>query len=260
VTALFATLLAMPWMLKDSLQFGNPFFPIFNHWFPNPYQYPIVEDALRRLMLHVSGVTLSRIPWEATVGGRLFGVLGPVFLLAPLALLSLRRKPGRLLLFAFVPMFLSFLTNIGDHFLIPSLPFPALALGLLSIPRAGPALAAVTLVLHAGLSWPGFIDSWSPGVQWRIDQTDWRVGLRVVPEARFLAESWRDYKPGLLLNRFVPPGERFIRPTWGRWRISSARCSAPSIPRSDAAPASCSRRRSSQSSDHHGIATSVFPP
>lgn len=218
VVAFFATLFAAPWMLKDAIQFGNPFFPLFNHWFPNPFQYPMVEAEMRELMTTVNGVPFSRIPWEATVGGKLFGVLGPVFLLSPLALLSLRTKAGRRVLLVFIPLFLPFFTNINARFLVPSLPFLALglALGICSIPRVGTALAVAAVLLHAGLSWPDFMNRWSPGFQWRIDQTDWRVALRVIPEKKYLEDSWRDYKPGLLLDRFVPPGELVFSPGMGQ--------------------------------------------
>jgi hypothetical protein len=37
--------------------------------------------------------------------------------------------------------------------------------------------------------------------------------MRVVPEATFLTDSWCDYKPDLLLDRFVPLANAFIRPT-----------------------------------------------
>jgi len=214
----FASLMAVPWMLKDAIQFGNPFFPLFNHWFPNPYQYPMVEMEMRRLMMSVSGVTFSQIPYQATIGGKLFGVLGPVFVLAPLALLSLRTKAGRVLALAFVPIFLPYFTNIGARFLIPSLPFLALALGigLLSIPRIGMALAVTAVLAHAGLSWPENMNAWSPGFQWRIDQTSWRLALRLTSEKDFLEKFWPDYKPGLLLDQFVAPGERVFSPGMGQ--------------------------------------------
>ena len=221
-TAFFAFLAAAPWLIKDAIQFQNPFFPLFNHWFPNPYQYPMVESELRRLMQHVSDVPWWQIPWQAVVGGKLFGVLGPVFLLAPLALLALRTAPGRMLLLAFFVAVLPFATNTNARFLLPALPCLALALafGIVGIPRVGPALGGAVLLLHAGLSWPDFIDRWSPGYQWRIDRppvaTALRVAFRVVPEKTFLNDQWREYAPGLLLDRFVPPGEKVFSPDMGQ--------------------------------------------
>ena len=99
-----ACVISLPWVLKNLIQFPNPFFPLFNHWFPNPYQYPMVEDRLRHDMARFNGVAYSQIPFELTVGGHLVGTIGPIFLLAPLALLSLRFRSGRHLLTAFVAM------------------------------------------------------------------------------------------------------------------------------------------------------------
>lgn len=218
LTTLLATLVAGPWIARNAILFRNPFFPLFNNWFPNPHLYPIVESELRRMMAHTGNVPLANLPWETTVGGQLAGVIGPVFLLAPLALLSIRLKAGRLLLLAFVPMFLPYFTNTGCRFLIPSLPFlaMALAIGLVSVPRMGTALAVTALLAHAVLSWPDLIDRWSPGYQWRIDNADWRAALRVTPEKVYLEDHWRDYRPGLMLDRYVAPGDIVFSPALGQ--------------------------------------------
>ena len=63
------------------------------------------------------------------------GVLGPVFLLAPIALLALRRREGRQLLLAAAVFGSTYLGNIGARFLIPPLPFVALAMMLGSATR-----------------------------------------------------------------------------------------------------------------------------
>jgi len=59
---------------------------------------------------------------QVTTSGHLGGLLGPVFLLAPLALFSLRRKEGRRLLLAALVFGANYFDNIGTRFLIPSLP------------------------------------------------------------------------------------------------------------------------------------------
>ena len=43
---------------------------------------------------------LWQIPMAATTSGTLAGILGPVFLLSPIALLALRKREGRQLLLA----------------------------------------------------------------------------------------------------------------------------------------------------------------
>jgi hypothetical protein len=45
-------------------------------------------------MASLGGVPLSRIAWDATFGGKSYGILGPVFLLAPTALLSPATPPS----------------------------------------------------------------------------------------------------------------------------------------------------------------------
>ncbi len=218
VVALCATLVAGPWMLKDWIEFGNPFFPLFNRWFPSPWMYPIIEVQLRDMMSHTGGVAFRDLAYQAVIGGKLLGVIGPVFCLAPVALLALRRLRGRVLLAAFIPAFLPFFANTGGRFLIPSLPFLALALGvgILEIPVVGAPLAAVVLIAHSVLSWPDMIPQWSTGYQWRLDQVDWRAALRIEPEEHYLATHWNDYRPGLMLDRLVPPGDPVFSPNFGQ--------------------------------------------
>ncbi len=213
-----ALLTAAPWLVKNAIEFHNPFFPLFNHWFPNPWMYQTIEDELRAAMRTMGGVKLPDLPYQAIIGGKLAGVLGPVFILAPLALLALRRKPGRLLLLAFLPVFLPFFTNTGARFLIPSLPFLALAMaiGLMEIPKLGVPLAVLAVLTHATLSWPDMIERWTPGYQWRIDRIDYRAALRLQPEDEFLRANWGDYKPGLMLDRLVPPGDLVYSPSMGQ--------------------------------------------
>ena len=71
-----------------------------------------------------------QIPMEATVYGSVSGLLGPVFLLAPLGLLALRRREGRQLRLAAVVFGVNYFSNIAARFLIPPLPFVALAMTL----------------------------------------------------------------------------------------------------------------------------------
>src|SRR5207248_2286862 len=150
-------------------------------------------------------------PWETTVGGRLIGILGPVFLLAPLALLSLRSSMGRHLLPAFAVVFASYFGNLGTRFLIPSLPFLALALAAALVPR--PRVLAAVLGEHLILSWPALIPLWAAPNQWRLEAFDWRAALRITPEEEYLAAHLPDYRAGLMLDRFVPAGQLVYAPS-----------------------------------------------
>ena len=67
---------------------------------------------------------------QVTTHGLLSGLLGPVFLLAPVALGALRRREGRQLLLAALVFGGTYFGNIGARFLIPPLPFVALAMML----------------------------------------------------------------------------------------------------------------------------------
>jgi len=97
VLAACALVMIVPWVPRTGSRSEIPCAPFFNKYFPNPYVHISFEREYRESLAHWNGVTDWRdIPVEATLrGGKLQGVLGPVFLLAPLALLALRRREGR---------------------------------------------------------------------------------------------------------------------------------------------------------------------
>jgi hypothetical protein len=151
VMGVCAAVVMIPWLLKNWILVENPVAPFFNRLFPNPYMHIGFEDIYRAQMRHYHIGKYSRIPWEAAVrGGALQGLIGPVFLLAPLALLSLRSRVGRLLLLGAVVFALPYATNIGTRFLIPALPFVALGMSLAIAPVRG--MTAGLLLAHAVLS------------------------------------------------------------------------------------------------------------
>ena len=85
-----------------------------------------------------------QIPLQLTLrNGFDGGMLGPYFLLVPCGLLALRFKSGRRLLLAGLVFALPAYLNVGTRFLIPSVPFLALAMGigLADVPAALPVLA-----------------------------------------------------------------------------------------------------------------------
>ena len=158
-------------------------------------------------MRHFDDVTDSQIPLELTMyGQRLGGLLGPMFLLIPLSLLALRYKAGRQLLVAAALFTLPYAANIGTRFLIPSLPFWALALGLALRNAQGAAIAIV--LAHALSSWPASIKKYAVPYAWHIDKFPVRAALRRVPEEKFLAENTRSYVVARMVEKNVPPGKR----------------------------------------------------
>ena len=97
-----AALFMLPWTVKNAVLVGNPVAPFFNRLFPNPYVTVGWEDAYRKGQKHYAVtypenrlVELMDAPLEVTVKGiRFQGLVGPIFLLAPLALLAWRH-PAR---------------------------------------------------------------------------------------------------------------------------------------------------------------------
>jgi hypothetical protein len=135
--------------VKNWLWVHNPVSP-FNHLFPNAFVTDWFENDYRRYLSLYDLTSRRQIPWAVTVQGQLAGVLGPVFLLAPLALLAVRRREGRQLLLAAAVFGSTYFGNIGARFLIPPLPFVALAM-LLGL--ANRALAMAVALIHAVVSW-----------------------------------------------------------------------------------------------------------
>jgi hypothetical protein len=209
-----ASLMMLPWIIKNVVYVGNPVHPLLSRVFPNRYYAERLEQDLEAFLAHPDGITYAQVPWEATTGGRLDGVLGPVFLLSPLALLSLRSAMGRHLLAAFAVTMCTYPGNLGARFLIPPLPFLALALAAALAARPG-ALAAV-LGAHVILSWPAIMPIWAPAPQWRLDAFEWRAALRLTPEEQYLTGRMPDYRAGLMLDRWVPRGQLVYAPSMGQ--------------------------------------------
>ncbi len=123
---LAATLVMAPWLIRNLVLTGNPAAPLLNALFPNPAFHVESERELSRWLRDYGGVAWCSIPWEATVlGGALQGLVGPTWL-ALAALVPWARRQ-RLLLAAGLVAGLPWVLNIGTRFLMPSLPFLALA-------------------------------------------------------------------------------------------------------------------------------------
>jgi len=81
-----------PWFLKNWIYLQNPVAPFYNRQFPNPYITAGFEDMYRRMLTLYDLKSRWEIPMQVTTFGQVSGLLGPVFLLAPLGLLALRRR------------------------------------------------------------------------------------------------------------------------------------------------------------------------
>jgi len=154
-------------------------------------------------MLQPKAVTPAEIPLEVTLRGlRLTGVVGPLFLLSPFALLALRRRQGRQLLLAALVFGAAYPASIAARFLIPVLPFLSLALAL-----AFSQASLLLLVAHAILSYPIVLERYLPAGVWRLGPAPWRDALGHRTESAILTEAVPAYPIAALLNAKVPPPE-----------------------------------------------------
>ncbi len=200
--ALFAALVAVPWMVKNWLWVQNPVSPFFNGLFPNPYVTTWFEKDYRQYFTIYELTSRWQIPWAVTVSGRLVGIIGPVFLLAPVALLALRRREGRQLLLAAAVFGSTYFSNIGARFLIPPLPFVALAM-MLGI--GNQALALAVVMIHAVLSWPSVMPKYARGT-WSLRNLPFREAMRFKPPADYLRSHLPQYGVDVLLDQVTEPG------------------------------------------------------
>jgi hypothetical protein len=206
IIAVCACVLIVPWILKNWIWIGNPVSPFFNKFFPNPYVHVSFEQGYSEYMRSYGVRSKLALPLEVTIRGRdLGGIIGPLFLLSPIALLALRRQPGRRLLFTAAVFALTYPANIGTRFLIPALPFLSLALGLV-LTRV-PAIAPLLIVAHGVLAWPPVLNAYTEYV-WRIEKVPHKAALRIMPEEQFLSERLDGYEAARLVEVSTPPHSR----------------------------------------------------
>ena len=202
-----AALFVLPWMIKNQILNGNPLAPFANRLFPNPHVRASLEQQYLLNLQHYHLTSWLSVPSELTVRGeRLQGFFGPVFLLLPLALISLRRREGRRLWLAGVIFALPWLLNAGALFLLPAAPPLTLALALALGSPSGllPAIA----ILHGFLSWYAtplrYFNPYAP----RLASFPLRGALRLESEDIYLARNSPGYRIDRMIERGVPRGEK----------------------------------------------------
>lgn len=207
-TAAIALVFIAPWLIKNTLMVGNPFSPFLNRYFPNPYVRISFEDEYREQFKTYYGTVpkASMIPLEVTVqGAKLNGLLGPLFLLAPLGLLALRWPLGRRAWIAAAFLLTTYPGNIGTRFLIPALPFISIALALLFEQwRVGVAAVMFQLLI----AWPSVTESYSDKYSWRLDRLRWAAAWRIEPEDKFVERMMPSTRMSKLVDLMVPPDGR----------------------------------------------------
>jgi hypothetical protein len=205
-----AALMAGPWLIRNWFWLGNPFAPFLNSWFPNPYWTAASEHQyLAGLRQYPPFKSYREFIMQLTVlGGLVPGMIGPAFLLLPLSLLALRHNQGRRLLLAGAICAIPACLNTEIRFLIPALPFFALALGLAMAESWG-ALPVVAL-LQCLLCWPAIMDTYCDRNAWRVRGFQLRAALRLEPESEYIASHVGDYALKSAIEQAVPAQGRIF--------------------------------------------------
>jgi hypothetical protein len=204
VLAAAVAVMAGPWLVKNWVVVDNPVSPFFNRLFPNPYIHIAMEDEYRKAMRNFNGAQLGAgTALDVTVGGGLVqGTIGPVFLLAPVGFAALRHPRGGRVLAAAALMALPWFANIGTRFLIPALPFIALAMGMAF--ADWPRTAMATVAINAVLCWPDVLERYCDPYAWRISRFPVKAALRIIPEREWVAANAPDVRFAHLLQDHVP--------------------------------------------------------
>ncbi|MBI2686729.1 MAG: hypothetical protein HYX27_10470 [Acidobacteria bacterium] len=198
-----------PWVIRNTIWWANPLAPFFNKLFPNPYVTYWFELDYRRHMSMYSLTSLTEIPMQVTVhGADLNGLLGPVYLLAPFALLALRFPEGRRVLAAALFALAAYPSNIGTRFLIPALPL--VAMGMAMTFNMVRWLPAAVVVIHAVLSWPNAIPAYASKWAWRLEKVTWKEALRLRSEDNYILSHIPAYGLTRKLEELVPAGRRVL--------------------------------------------------
>lgn len=207
--AVASLILVVPWVVKNIIWIGNPVSPMLNQWFPNPVMHTLTEQIWTHYLSMYSLTSRWQIPWQLTTDGeKLTGFIGPVFLLAPLALLSLWTSVGRRLLFAGVLFSSTYFMNVGSRFAIQVLPFYALALAMV-VARYQFVLAALAAA-HCISSFPGMQTVYCNRYAWRLEKIPWKAALRIQSEDAWLTQKQPGYSVAKMIEKQVPPGQRVL--------------------------------------------------
>jgi len=203
-----AAVMIVPWLARNWIWLGNPLAPFFNQWFPNPFYHPGMEQIYLNELNHYPYIShFWQVPWQLAVRGvSTAGMIGPIFLLAPLALIALYQPVGRRLLLAAIIFAVPAWFNTGSRFLIPVLPFLALSLAFVfaKVRAALPLL----LVCEAVACWPHVLSRYSDPASWRLRSIPVAAALRLQPEPQYLKDHLPDYAIKPALETLVPPGAK----------------------------------------------------
>jgi len=192
----------LPWMAKSWIEVANPFSPFANRVFPNPYVHISFEDTYRKFMRIYALTSYWQLPWQVTVRGDLTtGLVGPLFLLTPLALIALRFREGRQVLLAGLIFGLPYFTNVGTRFLIPAIPFISLSLALAL--SGFEWLLLILVIAHAISCWPNVVQLYCSPAGWRLIKVSPQAAFRIQPQEAYLKHD-PAYVLAEMLEEFMP--------------------------------------------------------
>lgn len=201
-----AAVVMIPWMAKSWLVTGNPVTPFFSRWFPNPFVSLAFEQEYRKMYLPAESLWAHFLDATFRVGPTA-AILGAVFLLAPVGLLAVRSAQGRQLLLAALLFLIPGLFHIHTRFILPAIPFIALALGLV-VARI-PALLYVLMVAHAVLCWPTVMLHYADG-SLRVRHFLPKQALRLEPEEATLRYRLPGYGMARMIEDLAPANARIL--------------------------------------------------
>jgi hypothetical protein len=209
IVGLCSLVLIVPWMAKDLLWTGNPFSPMLNRVFPNPWVHISFEREWGQQLRMYGLQNYWQLPLELTVRGeKVSGMIGIVFVLIPVSLLALRSPEGRRVLLPALLFTLPYFANVGARFFIPPLPFWSLAIALTfaAYPRALAAIAAV----HCVLCWPSVMGLYASPYAWRLEKIPAKQAFRIEKEESWLGRKQPEYKVARMIEAHTPPGARIF--------------------------------------------------
>jgi hypothetical protein len=200
-----AAIIIAPWMIRITVLTGNPVAPLFNRYFPNPYFNLDIENQLaaqgRYGMQHA-----YELPYELSLSGaRAQGLIGPILLLVPLALIGIRRRAIQVLLALALVLSIPWQLNWGARFLMQSLPFLFLAV-VAAIPRTA---AWLLLALQALASFPPVVSAYAPGA-WRLQGFPVRAALRLESESDYMRRVSWDYRIAKMVESKTTDSSRIL--------------------------------------------------
>lgn len=192
-----------PWLLRALALTGNPFAPMMNGIFPNPYFHVSSEREMAAAMRSLRGIPAWRVPWQLAAGGRLSGIFGPLLFLLPVGLAALRTRAGRVCMAASAILLAAWILNTDARFFMPAA-ILAMFAAAMPLPRA---VLWTGIAIQALACWPQVLDLWTPPY-FRLQEFPWRAALRLQPENEYLAAHVPEYEAAKMVERTTPPDAR----------------------------------------------------